>query len=74
MANDDRYPCPGTPAVADILQAVGGLAVYAIDTLLMKRSRTWNYRRINLSDNALDGGGLISGRQGCLNCLWEESR
>ena len=23
MANDDRYPCPGNPAVADILQAVG---------------------------------------------------
>ena len=34
MANDDRYPCPGTPAIADILQAVGSLAVYATDTLL----------------------------------------
>src|SRR5665213_2375097 len=29
MVNDDRYPCPGTPAVADILQAVGAFAVYA---------------------------------------------
>ena len=26
MADDDRYPCPGTPAIADILQAVGSLA------------------------------------------------
>ena len=33
MANDDRYPCPGTPAIADILQALGALAVYAIDSL-----------------------------------------
>ena len=39
MVNDDRYPCPGTPAIADILQAVGALTVYAVDTLLMNRPR-----------------------------------
>ena len=49
MMNDERFPCPGTPAVADILQAVGSVAVYAVDTLLMKRPRSWNYRRISLS-------------------------
>ena len=65
MVNDDRYPCPGTPAIADILQAVGSLAVYAVDTLLMKRPRTWNYRRISLSDGALDGGSNVPARQGC---------
>ena len=65
MADDDRYPCSGTPAIADILQAVGALAVYAVDTLLMKRPRRWNYRRISLSDSALDGASLIPARQGC---------
>jgi adenylyltransferase/sulfurtransferase len=65
MVNDDRYPCPGTPAIADILQTVGALAVYAIDTLLMKRRRLWNYRRISLSDPALDGASLVSSRAGC---------
>lgn len=64
-ADDGRYPCPGTPAIADILQAVGALAVYAVDTLLMKRPRYWNYRRINLSDGALDGASVIPARQGC---------
>jgi molybdopterin/thiamine biosynthesis adenylyltransferase len=68
MVNDDRYPCPGTPAVADILQAVGSMVVYAVDTLLMKRPRTWNYRRISLSDPALDGGSMISAREGCELC------
>jgi hypothetical protein len=48
MINDDRYPCPGTPAIAEILQAVGSLTVYAVDTLLMNRRRTWNYRRVSL--------------------------
>lgn len=65
MADDDHYPCPGTPAIADILQAVGSLAVYAVDTLLMKRLRTWNYRRISLSDASGDGASLVGPRPGC---------
>jgi molybdopterin/thiamine biosynthesis adenylyltransferase len=67
MVNDDRYPCPGTPAVADILQAVGALAVYAVDTLFMNRPRHWNYRRINLPDAALDGWCVIPERPDCRN-------
>ena len=68
MVDDDRFPCPGTPAIADILQAVGSLAVYAVDTLLMDRPRTWNYRRLSLSDPGLDGGSMISQREGCELC------
>jgi molybdopterin-synthase adenylyltransferase len=62
MANDGRYPCPGTPAIADILQAVGALALYAVDTLLTHRRRYWNYRRISLSGAFIDGAGMIMGR------------
>ena len=65
MADDDRYPCPGTPAIADILQAVGSLAVYAVDTLLMKRARNWNYRRVSLSDAEADGAAMVQSRPGC---------
>jgi molybdopterin/thiamine biosynthesis adenylyltransferase len=65
IVNDDRYPCPGTPAIADILQAVGSLAVYAVDALLMKRPRVWNYRRITLSDGTLDGGSMVAARPDC---------
>lgn len=66
MVNDDRYPCPGTPAIADILQAVGALAVYAVDTLLMNRQRSWNYRRISLSGGSVDGASLVPVREECL--------
>jgi molybdopterin/thiamine biosynthesis adenylyltransferase len=62
MADDDRYPCPGTPAVADILQAVGALAVYAVDTLLSSRRRCWNYRRITLSADSFDTASQIGPR------------
>ena len=65
MADDDRYPCPGTPAIADILQSVGSLAVYGVDTLLMNRLRKWNYRRVSLSDAAGDGAAMVESRAGC---------
>jgi molybdopterin/thiamine biosynthesis adenylyltransferase len=65
MINDDRYPCPGTPAIADILHAVGALAVYAVDALLMNRARSWSYRRISLSDCTNEGGSMIPARTDC---------
>ncbi len=68
IANDDRYPCPGTPAIADILQTVGALAVYALDTLLMDRPRNWNYRRISLSDGSLDATVRMPVRPSCKLC------
>jgi adenylyltransferase/sulfurtransferase len=68
MVNDDRFPCPGTPAIADILQAVGAFAVYAVDTVLMERPRAWNYRRLSLSDSTLDGGTMIVQREACELC------
>jgi molybdopterin/thiamine biosynthesis adenylyltransferase len=69
MAEDDRYPCPGTPAVADILQAIGALVVYALDSLLMNRRRVWNYRRLSLSGAAPDGCANILRRDGCCMML-----
>ena len=68
IANDDRYPCPGTPAIAKILQAVGALAIYATDTLLMPRPRAWNYRRIGLADASGDGATVIPVRATCPLC------
>lgn len=65
MADDSRYPCPGTPAIADILQAIGSLAVYGVDTLLMNRRRKWNYRRLGLADGTLDASSYVPVRKGC---------
>jgi len=68
MAGDERYPCPGTPAIADILQAVGAFSVYALDTVLMERQRTWNYRTVTLSRADWDGGSMVAVRKGCVMC------
>ena len=65
MMNNNRFPCPGTPAVADILQAVGALAVYAVDSLLMHRPRLWNYRTVRLSDGQMDSSAVVPARPQC---------
>jgi adenylyltransferase/sulfurtransferase len=67
-ADSLTYPCPGTPAIADILQVVGSLAVFAVDTCLMARPRTWNYRRTWLSDGAFDSVQQVPVRVGCPLC------
>jgi molybdopterin/thiamine biosynthesis adenylyltransferase len=61
----DPLPCPGTPAIADILQVVGGMVVYAVDSLLMNRSRTWNYRRFALASGDFDGAQVVDLRADC---------
>jgi molybdopterin/thiamine biosynthesis adenylyltransferase len=69
MADDDRYPCPGTPAIADILQVIGGLAVYAVDTLLKNRPRAWNYRRLMLAEGTFDCAQNIVAHGLCQLCV-----
>jgi hypothetical protein len=64
--NDDTHPCPGIPAIADVLQLVGSLAVYAVDTCLMDRPRTWNFRQMFLPDGAWDSSRVVEARSGCL--------
>jgi molybdopterin/thiamine biosynthesis adenylyltransferase len=64
-ADSRSFGCPATPAIADILQAVGALTVYAVDTCLMGRPRKWNYRRIYLSDEKCDTATVIEIRSDC---------
>jgi len=68
IAVDSRYPCPGTPAIADILHVVGAVAAYAIDTLLMGRKRSWNYRRLHLASGDFDVASVIQKRMNCRLC------
>jgi len=66
-ALDSRtYACPATPAIADILQAVGALTVYAVDSCLMNR------REVEIPADILirrewDGATVIERRS---DCLW----
>lgn len=69
--NDETYPCPGTPAVKDILKVVAGIVVYAVDTLLMKRLRCWNFKSLYLDGSVPGFDCVIEKREDCKLCQAE---
>jgi molybdopterin/thiamine biosynthesis adenylyltransferase len=66
--DDQRHPCPNTPACVDILKVIGGFVLYAIDSLIMDRPRNWNYRTVNLSGFAPDGFSVVQPNPNCSIC------
>jgi molybdopterin/thiamine biosynthesis adenylyltransferase len=71
--NDETYPCPGTPAVKDILKVVAGVVIYAVDTILMERMRFWNYKDIFLDGSVPGSDRTISRRADCRLCSVAEA-
>jgi molybdopterin/thiamine biosynthesis adenylyltransferase len=65
IGDDQSYPCPGTPAVSDILQLVGAFAAYAVDAELMRRPCLWNYRSAYLHSAQWDSSGMPAVRAAC---------
>ena len=63
-----RSPCPGTPAIKDILMVVGGTAVHALDCLFMDRPISWNYREFHLAGNMPDMVARVERRPDCQLC------
>jgi molybdopterin/thiamine biosynthesis adenylyltransferase len=46
--NNEREPCPNTPAVIDLVKIISGFVLFAIDSTIMKRKRNWNFRQLFL--------------------------
>jgi molybdopterin/thiamine biosynthesis adenylyltransferase len=65
---DERYPCPGTPAIKDILKVVAGLVLYALDSVLMARPRQWNYKDVVLDGSIPGNDWRITARADCPIC------
>jgi molybdopterin/thiamine biosynthesis adenylyltransferase len=63
----NTYPC-ATPAVKDILKVVAGITVYAVDTLLMQRPRSWHYKDIFLDGSIPGRDWPVARRADCTLC------
>ena len=63
-----RTPCPGSPAIKDLFKQLGGLVLYAIDTLFMPRPRTWNLHTLCPADATFTRSGRVERRAGCPIC------
>lgn len=60
--------CPEAAASIDILATLAGIALYAADTLLMRRPRDWNYWYVSLSRGGFGGAMNVARRPGCIVC------
>lgn len=67
-ARDQEEPCPGSPAVKDVLKLMGALVIYAVDSLFMDRPRRWNYREIYLPDGEFDQASVVKKKNKCPIC------
>ena len=63
-----KMPCPGVPAVKDILKLLGGIGLYAIDSVLMSRKRFWNLWVVSLSGWMPDVKMRVEKRSNCEFC------
>jgi molybdopterin-synthase adenylyltransferase len=68
LETSGRMPCPNQPAVKDILKAIAGPALFAVDSLLMGLKRNWNYWIISLSGFVPDIKINHEKRDGCKLC------
>lgn len=66
--NNQVTPCPNIPAMKDILKVVSGMVLFGIDSVLMDRKRTWNYRMIYLAGFMSDSKSLKKQNPTCLLC------
>lgn len=64
----DQRRCPGVAASIDIIKTLAGVALYAVDTLIMDRPRDWNYRVISLSRSDFGGSCRVGPRDDCPVC------
>lgn len=72
----DRHPeapypsirCPGTPASIDILKVLAGVALYAVDSLVMRRPRDWNFWTVSLARGGFGGSVSVARRSDCPLC------
>jgi len=63
-----RYPLSYVVALLDILTTLGGLVLYAVDSLLMARKRSWNYRAVSLPEFSPDACVCLGKRNTCELC------
>ena len=65
---EKRNPCPGSPAIKDIFKTLAGIALYAVDSLVMDRPRSWNTYTYCPSDATFTESYTVELRQDCPLC------
>lgn len=67
FASPRTTPCVVGSSI-DILKVMGGLALYAIDSLLMDRPRSWNYKEVSLDGDRSERQLVLPRAEDCPLC------
>lgn len=73
FTDDSVSPC-GLPGIIDVLQVVAGVVVFAADTLISKRHRSWNKAGMTLSGTRSPVQRKIARNPHCPLCGEKEAR
>lgn len=68
QVRNGRTPCPGSPAIKDTMKLMGGMCLYAIDSLFMDRPRRWTLYDLSLVDGDCNRFGKVKRRPDCPLC------
>ncbi len=66
--NNEREPCPNTPAVIDLVKIISGFVLFSVDSTIMKRKRNWNFRQLFLGGFVPEILKQVERREGCSLC------
>lgn len=66
--NRKREPCPNSPAIIDVVKIIAGYILFAVDSTIMERKRSWNFRQIFIAGFAPEVVRIIERKKGCLIC------
>ena len=66
MSGGRRLAC--APSSVDLLKPIAGLALYAVDSLIMARPRKWNYREVFMDGSIPDRTVRLEKDLACPEC------
>ncbi|MHB8860950.1 MAG: HesA/MoeB/ThiF family protein [Pirellulaceae bacterium] len=72
-ALSQKQTCRPVPAVLDVVQVAGGVALYACDAALMGRARYWNFRDFHFVGGCPDVVCMVKPKRGCGLCGHEQT-
>jgi hypothetical protein len=67
-----REPCPKIPSIIDLVKIIAGFVLFAVDSTIMQRKRSWNYRQIFLGGFIPDIAKKIEIKENCSLCRERE--
>ncbi len=68
VISNKREPCTNTPAIIDLVKIISGYVLFAVDSTVMARKRSWNYRQVFLGGFIPEIVKKVERKESCSLC------